>query len=313
VLDELNPEITARLERLGSEFQRGNPFRHVVFDEFLGSDFCRELMDEFPRFDPARSVNERGEAGRKSVNPRLASIGPAYARFDRVIRSHEFLKLVGDLTGIPNLLYDPDYVGGGTHENLNGQDLDSHVDFNYHPARGWHRRLNLIVFLNAEWEPDWGGCLELLRDPLAPAAENCIVTVTPAANRAVLFETTEHSWHGFRRIEVPEDRGEISRRSIAVYFYTKERPAEEMAVSHGTVYFQRPLPERIQPGYALGEPDVDELQRLIARRDTQIKFLYERELEFSEALENLRESPSFRIGRMLTWPARALRRLIKSR
>ena len=313
MLDALNPAVTARLEQFRNDFQHRNPFRHVVLDEFLGSDFCSELMAEFPRFDPARSVNERGEAGRKAVNPRLASIGPAYARFDRVIRSREFLKLVGDLTGIPNLLYDPDYVGGGTHENLNGQDLDSHVDFNYHPARGWHRRLNLIVFLNAEWEPDWGGCLELLRDPLAPAASNCIVTVTPAANRAVLFETTEHSWHGFRRIEVPEARGEISRRSIAVYFYTKERPPEETAVSHGTVYFQRPLPERIQPGYALGEVDVDELQRLVARRDTQIKFLYERELEFSEALENLRESPSFRIGRMLTWPARALRRLIKSR
>jgi hypothetical protein len=137
------------------------------------------------------------------------------------------------------------------------------------------------------------------------------VSVTPAANRAVLFETTEHSWHGFRRIAVPDKRGEISRRSIAVYFYTKERPPEETEVSHGIIYYQRPLPDRIQPGCQLAETDVEELQILLARRDTQIKFLYERELEFSEALEKLRESPSFRLGRMLTSPARALRALIK--
>jgi len=277
-------------------------------DRFLAPEFCRNLVAEFPRFEAGHSVNERGEAGKKSVNPRLASIGPAYSQFDRLMRGAEFLSFT---TGIANLLYDPEYVGGGTHENLNGQDLDSHVDFNYHPSRGWHRRLNLIVFLNREWATEWGGCLELLRDPLAPAPANCIVSVTPLENRAVLFETTERSWHGFRRIEVPEERSEISRRSIAVYFYTKERPAEETEVSHGTVYYQRPLPERIEAGYGLNEPDVEELQILLARRDTQIKFLYERELEFSNALEKMRGSTSFRIGRALTWPVRAAGRLVR--
>jgi len=296
---------------MSGEFARAQPFRHAVMDEFLAADFCRELMAEFPRFDTGQSLNERGETGRKAVNPKVSSLGPAYVRFDQLIRSQEFLTFTGKLTGISNLLYDPEYIGGGTHENLNGQDLDSHVDFNYHPSRGWHRRLNLIVFLNPEWEADWGGCLELLRDPLAPADQNCIVSVTPSANRAVVFETTEHSWHGFRRIAMPEEPAGISRRSIAVYFYTKERPPAETAVSHGTVYFQRPLPDRIRPGCVLNEPDIEELQALVARRDMQIKFLYERELEFSEALEKLRESPSFRIGRMLTWPGRALRRLVR--
>ena len=44
-----------------------------------------------------------------------------------------FLSLMASLTGIPALTHDPHYLGGGTHENLSGQDLDLHIDFNYHP------------------------------------------------------------------------------------------------------------------------------------------------------------------------------------
>jgi 2OG-Fe(II) oxygenase superfamily len=233
-------------------------------------------------------------------------------------------------------LYDPDYVGGGTHDNRDGQELDVHVDFNYHPITALHRRLNLILFLNSEWEESWGGNLELLKDPFASGDD--VKTVIPLANGVVIFETTEASWHGFRRIVIPPGKA-ISRKSLAVYFYTKERPKEQTAPAHSTVYYQRPLPERMRAGYALGEEDVLELQALLARRDTYLKFLYEREKEFSEQLEGrdwrirdlqereqelmreivakeeylraIHDSPSVRLGKAMTWPARKLREMKK--
>ena len=106
----------------------------------------------------------------------------------------------GEISGIPDLLYDPDYLGGGTHENLAGQDLDPHVDFNLHPRFGWYRRLNLLVYLNPEWDENWGGCLELHRDPHLPPAQDPVKRVLPLMNRAVLFETSERSWHGFEAV-----------------------------------------------------------------------------------------------------------------
>jgi len=308
----LHPEIGNRAGDLQQRFESAQPFRHIVVDNFLEETFCRELIREFPAFDLKYAVNERGDTGRKSAIPGLARLGGAYARFDAMIRGREFLAWTSRVTGIPKLLYDPEYVGGGTHENLSGQDLDSHVDFNYHPSRRWHRRLNLIVFLNPRWEESWGGCLELLRDPWTEDAARPSRLVVPLANRAVIFETNERSWHGFRRIELPPEAADLSRRSIAVYFYTRERPPAEVAPSHGTFYVQRPLGERIQPGCTLSEDDVEDLRVLIARRDSQIKFLYERELEFSSAMAGLIHSPSFRIGHALTWPLRAARKLLRN-
>ena len=309
MLDLVGVSVSQRAAELAAKFALARPFRHLVIDDFLEPGFCKELMREFPAFDSARAINERGETGRKAVVPDVARIGPAYARFDAMIRGREFLDLIGRISGIPKLLYDPEYVGGGTHENLDGQDLDPHVDFNYHPRRGWHRRLNLIVFLNSEWRPEWGGCLELIEDPWSSNGSRSAEVVVPVANRAVLFETTERSWHGFRRIQLPA--GAASRRSLAIYLYTEDRPAEETAASHGTVYVQPQLAEHVQPGYTLAEQDVEEIRSLMGRRDQQIKFLYERELEFSAALDEMRRSPSFRVGRALTWPARALRGLLR--
>jgi Rps23 Pro-64 3,4-dihydroxylase Tpa1-like proline 4-hydroxylase len=309
----LHPDVQNCATALSQRFAAAQPFKHVVIDRFLDDQFCRELMDQFPSFDRSHAVNESGEVGRKSAIPDLSRLGAPYRRFDDLMRTPEFLDLMGRITGIPKLLYDREYVGGGTHENLNGQELDPHVDFNYHPRHRWHRRLNLIVFLNPQWDASWGGCLELIRDPWALRESGAVECLLPIANRAVIFETTESSWHGFERIQLPEDGPVASRRSIAVYFYTQDRPTSETAPNHSTIYIQRSLGDHIQAGYTLREEDVEEIRGLLNRRDHQIKFLYERELEFSSMIGGLLRSPSFRIGHFLTWPARAARKLTRSR
>ena len=181
------------------------------------------------------------------------------------MQTREFLDLVGRITGIPELLYDPWYFGGGTHESRNGQDLDAHVDFNRHPIVRWHRRLNLIVYLNQEWDDAWGGSLQLHSEPRSP--DDRVTTITPLYNRAVIFETTEWSWHAFPPIVLPADRQALTRKSIALYFYTTQRPAEELADTHSTIYVDSPLPMKYQPGLTLRADDVQELRTLLARRD----------------------------------------------
>jgi len=298
----LDPGVLARVDELSQAFLAAKPFRYVVIEPFLEAGFCAELMAQFPRFDRTKALNETGEVAGKAVFSNLAALGPAYRRFDRLMQDPEFLALAGHITSIPNLLYDPEYVGGGTHENLQGQELDTHVDFNFHPTTQTHRRLNLILFLNPEWEESWGGCLELLRDPFESESKS----VVPLANRAVIFETTEASWHGFRRIQMPPEK-DTSRRSIAVYFYTKEAPTQGAAPSHATFYYQRPMPARLRAGYTLTDADVQEVTGLFARRDHYIRFLYQREMQFTQTLEKVLHSPTFRLAAQFAKVAKLVR------
>lgn len=272
--DYVNPRVVARSEELAQAFAEASPFRHVVIDGFFEPAFCQRLIEEFPPFETGGAVNENGELGDKATREDVDRIGPAYAELDRVVQSRALRGFIGEIADIPDLLYDPHYFGGGTHENREGQELDPHIDFNYHPLTGWHRRLNLIVYLNEEWDPAWGGSIELHRNPRLAPEDDEIVSIAPVMNRAVLFETTEHSWHGFRRIVLPEDKRQLSRRSFALYYYSEQRPAEELAPSHSTIYVERPLPERFQAGLTLTEADVAELRRILARRDQHIERLY---------------------------------------
>jgi Rps23 Pro-64 3,4-dihydroxylase Tpa1-like proline 4-hydroxylase len=304
MLPLLHPSVTEQAGELRLKFRSAVPFRHVVIDPFLSSEVCQELMAGFPAFDRDRARNEMGDVGGKAVFQNLPALGPGYASLDAMFRSREFLALVGQITGIPGLIYDPEYVGGGTHENLHGQELDPHVDFNYHPTTQLHRRLNLILFLNPEWQPEWGGSLELHVNPWLPPGEDSITTIVPTTNRCVIFETTENSWHGFKRIQLPAEKRQLSRRSIAVYYYTRRRPAAELEANHSTIYVPRPLPAQICAGHTLTEEDVLAVRTLIVRRDGQIRFLYEREKEFSEVIHGILRSKSFRLYRTLTGPAR---------
>ena len=270
----VDPGVAAREQEYTEAFAAARPFRHVVIDRFLDAGFCRRMVEQFPDFDESAALNEDGKVGGKATRESVRSLGPAYAELDDLVQTKAFRELVGRITGIDDLQYDPHYFGGGTHENRQGQDLDPHIDFNYHPLSKQHRRLNLIIYLNDEWDDAWGGSLQLHRDPYREPAQDEIVTVTPLMNRCVMFETSEHSWHGFECIDLPEGKQDLSRKSFALYYYTRKRPPEQTGPEHSTIYVERHLPERFRAGMTLSETDVQEIKTLLVRRDQHLQRLY---------------------------------------
>lgn len=275
-MSPLSPHARQSATVDAERFRTADPFRHVVIDNFLDDAFCQQLLADFPRFEDRYALNEMGEVGGKAVRMQVRDLSPAYRQLDDYIQTPEFLHYVAQVTGIADLHYDVDYVGGGTHENRHGQSLDAHVDFNYHPGTNLHRRLNLIVYLNPEWEQDWGGALQLFSDPW-DSAGNRTTPVLPLFNRAVIFETNEHSWHGFEAIRLPEDKRHLSRKSFAIYLYTRQRPAEEAAPPHGTIYVPEAMPEDWQEGRNLSRADLLLLARRFTRLRGQLRYQYSRE------------------------------------
>ncbi len=287
--ESISRTVIEEASELAREFSGARPFRHVCIDGFFAQQVAARLAETFPPFDERLAINENGEIGAKAVHEKIVSLGPDWERLDKLVQDREFRALISRITGIPDLRYDPYYFGGGTHENLHGQSLDAHVDFNFHPVTRQHRRLNLIVYLTEEWREEWGGSIQLHRDPYLPPEEDEVVTITPAFNRCVIFETNEHSWHGFPRIELPEDKRHLSRRSFALYYYTETRPAEELGPEHSTIYVDEHLPDALQPGAELDAKTVEHVRNLVARRDQHLKRLYRNIERLNTELNQLRE------------------------
>ncbi len=225
-----------------------------------------------------------GEVAGKAVNTRIREISPAYRELYETIGSQPFLDLMSRITGVPDLILDPRMYGGGTHENLHGQELDPHVDFNYDEAQHLHRRLNVIVYLNKGWQSEWGGAIEIHSNPRKPET-NQIRAFDPIFNRCVLFETNEISWHGFPRLNLPPEQRDVTRKSISIYLYTTTRPAEELAPVHGTFYVQRPLPQRYREGLTLTVEDVADLKRQLWLRDIWTEQYHKMELDKNREID----------------------------
>lgn len=138
----------------------------------------------------------------------------------------------------------------------------------------------MIVYLNQKWEKDWGGQIQFHQDPRSLTDE--VVSIEPIFNRAVIFETNNHSWHGFPPINLPEAQQHISRKSFALYYYTQSRTAT--IEPHSTIYVERPLVDKFKQGRLLSDDDVTELHKVIGRRDQHLKRLYDQLTAQTKAL-----------------------------
>ncbi len=223
-------------ESLRSRVRVSVPFPFFCVDEFLDRDFARAVEASYPSFEEAArlgkefdAVNEKG----KIQIPDARLFPPPVARLHEELASPEWLDLLSDVMGIPNLMADPDLVGGGIHETRSHGHLDVHVDFNYIRDKALFRRLNILIYFNSGWQEEWGGKIELWD----PDVRVCHHAFTPAFNRCVVFETSETSFHGVTALDCPEG---VLRKSFAGYYYTEDPPPRWSGVHHSTVFRARP-------------------------------------------------------------------------
>jgi Rps23 Pro-64 3,4-dihydroxylase Tpa1-like proline 4-hydroxylase len=148
------------------------------------------------------------------------------------LNSKEFLQFLQELTGVRDLVPDPQFNGGGIHMIPKGGKLNVHVDF----SRAFfdnnlYRRVNILLYMNEGWQDEWEGALELWDDRPADGG-NLIKKVYPIFNRMIVFGTSKNSWHGHPTpLNCPE--GEY-RKSLAVYYYSAT-PGDDLE-EHSTVY-----------------------------------------------------------------------------
>ena len=232
-----NPTVLASLPTLTSAFQTAQPFKHIVIDGLFDVDFLQQLAEEFyPTNDPRWQKFENDNEGKLAISNSEQNL-PLFIRdFVRELNAEPFLRYVAALTGIDGLIPDPYLGGAGMHGIPRGGKLAIHADFNIHPLMKLDRRLNLLIYLNTDWQESYGGHLELWDRSM----QRCVQRILPIFNRTVLFLTDDYSFHGHPEpLTCPPDR---IRKSIAMYYYTNGRPESELQItgSHGTLFQERP-------------------------------------------------------------------------
>jgi Rps23 Pro-64 3,4-dihydroxylase Tpa1-like proline 4-hydroxylase len=223
-------------DQLKESYRNARPFPFVCVDNFLQQDFARQVVAQYPSFEEAGRLGRKFDAVNERLKVQITNADvfpPAVRALSDLLASSWWLTKLESITGVQSLLSDASLSGGGIHVTGSGGRLDVHVDFNVFGEQRWHRRLNLLLYLNQDWSPEWGGNLELWNDSVS----KCWHSFSPLFNRLVLFETSEISFHGVTPVTGPM---EVLRKSFAAYYYTDTAPADWNGRSHSTIFRARP-------------------------------------------------------------------------
>jgi 2OG-Fe(II) oxygenase superfamily len=209
----LDPEECRSYGRsLAASYQNASPFPHIVIDDFIDPDVLKAVLAEFPANENKNYFDREQERFKFQYQPHESNAGLTRNLFAE-LNGQAFLGFLEELTGFDGLLSDPYFEGGGLHETLRGGHLGVHADFNVHGRLKVERKLNLLIYLNEDWEDYFGGQLELWDQRM----QACEIKVKPVFGRAVIFNTALDSFHGHPEpLNCPPER---SRRSIATYYY----------------------------------------------------------------------------------------------
>ena len=189
-----------------------NPYKYCILTNFLKEDVYENIFNAFPE--------KPNEHFYKYYNP--IEVKYALDKFDFIddkiknlfyALSHEkLIQKFKDTFKIDNLEYDPYLHGGGIHMHPKNGRLNMHLDYEKHPLMNKQRRLNIIFYVNKEWKQEWNGDTQLWDSDM----KQCVVKSYPKFNTAIIFETSELSWHGVPEIiSCPQND---YRKSIAYYY-----------------------------------------------------------------------------------------------
>ena len=224
ILSKNYKDLNFIAEKRKDEYLNANPFPNIVLENFFDNDFLKEVVKNFPNLEKINSSQKyinKNEV--KFANNDYKNFPSSIKSLFDFMNSTAFLEFLQKITSIEEkLVADTELNGGGLHQIKSGGMLKIHTDFSKHPKSDLDRRVNVLIYLNKNWNQAYGGDLELWDRKM----KICAKKIQPTFNKMVIFSTNDFSNHGHPEpIKCPKD---VSRKSIALYYFSKGRPASEI-------------------------------------------------------------------------------------
>lgn len=184
-------------------------------DEVVAPSLLGDCLALLPPADWPGWVRYRNDCEQKRTSRDFVRLSGVFSSLCCEVNSARSRQSLSGITGIADLEPDWTYHGGGIHISDPGDYLQPHLDYALHPVLHLERRLNVVLFLNPQWEPAWGGALQFYDD----LADKVIAEFSPQFNRAILWEPTDLAYHGVSAVTGPQ-----SRITLALSFLCPPRP-----------------------------------------------------------------------------------------
>jgi Rps23 Pro-64 3,4-dihydroxylase Tpa1-like proline 4-hydroxylase len=188
------------------------PVPYTIIDNFFPDELFKTLSFEVDFLQESdwtvfsNDASYRKECRNFASTPRIQSMAYSF-------QGSAFLKWIEQVTGLDKLVADPHYRGGGITRVSRGDSLGLHNDFNWNEQIRLTRRANLILYMNAEWQTEWGGELELWDFDRT----ECLVKIEPKPNRLAIWNYDERLIHGAPHpLNCPEH---IARQNFIQFYY----------------------------------------------------------------------------------------------
>jgi Rps23 Pro-64 3,4-dihydroxylase Tpa1-like proline 4-hydroxylase len=188
------------------------PYDHIIINNFINDDYYEKIQSSFPKEPNETWWQYKTPLEVKYTYDNLAEFSPEIKNVFYALSHETIINKLKQLFNIPNLEHDPYCHGAGLHMHPRYGRLNMHLDYEVHPITNKQRRLNIIFYLNDEWNETWNGDTQLWNSDMT----ECVIKSYPKPNTAIIFVTTEQSWHGVPQIiDCPPD---VYRKTIAFYY-----------------------------------------------------------------------------------------------
>jgi 2OG-Fe(II) oxygenase superfamily len=193
------------------------PFAHFIVKNFLNEIELDKVLTDLEVLEESSPTSIfKSNFGEKKEWKKFSGDLVHLSGFLEYLSSADFIESLQEKFNIPKeikLYPDSTYDGGGYVISPPGSYLGYHADFNFSSQAEKYRVLNVLVYMNKDYQHKNGGVLHLL-DPDSKTVE---AEVLPEANTLLAFFTDDISFHG-----VSKNKQDFYRRSFNLYYYADQ-------------------------------------------------------------------------------------------
>lgn len=216
-----------------NKYHTNNPIKWINIPEVLDSDYVMGMKDEL-HYEYVNNSNSHKIFTRAGSNMFEILDNHKLERANKLINfchSKDFLDWLENFTEIDGLICDPHLTGAGYMRCGNGDSLKIHTDFNWNEKLKLHRRLNVIFYLNSEWDEEWNGDLQLWDKTNSKKLHS----IYPSNGNMLIWEYDSLGFHGHPNpLACPKG---YYRDGFRFFFYTSNSTHNQSDTPHRSLYY----------------------------------------------------------------------------